>query len=44
MITNLDNAIERGRWALAAANAAVLLLCVLLLIPLPYVLLRSIRR
>ena len=44
MITNLDDAIERGRWAVAAVNAAVLLLCVLLLIPLPYVLLRSIRR
>jgi len=44
MITNLDDAIERGRWDLAAVNAAVLLLCVLLLIPLPYVLLRSIQR
>jgi hypothetical protein len=44
MITNLDDAIERGRWTLAAVNAAVLLLCVLLFIPLPYVLLRSIRR
>jgi len=44
MITNLDDAIERGRWDLAAVNAAVLLLCVLLLIPLPYVPLRSIQR
>ena len=32
MITNLDDAIERGRWTLAAVNAAVLLLCVLLFI------------
>jgi hypothetical protein len=43
MISNLDDAIERGRWAYAAMNAAVLLFCVLLFIPLPYVLLRSIR-
>jgi hypothetical protein len=43
MISNLDDAIESGRWALAAVNATVLLICVLLLIPLPYVLLRSIR-
>ena len=41
---NLSDAIEHGRWAHAAVNAAVFLLCVLLFIPLPYVLLRSIRR
>jgi hypothetical protein len=44
MISNLDDAIERGRRALAAGNAAVFLLCVLLFIPLPYVPLRSSRR
>jgi hypothetical protein len=44
IISNLGDAIEHGRWAHAAVNAAVLLLCVLLFIPLPYVLLRSIRR
>jgi hypothetical protein len=44
IISNLGDAIEHGRWANAAVNAAVLLLCVLLLILLPYVLLRSIRR
>jgi hypothetical protein len=43
IISNLGDAIEHGRWALAAVNAAVLLFCVLLLIPFPYVLLRSIR-
>jgi hypothetical protein len=44
VISNLGDAIEDGDWAAAAVNAAVFLLCVLLFIPLPYVLLRSIRR
>jgi hypothetical protein len=43
-ISGLVYAIVSGDWAAAALSTAVLLLCVLLLIPLPYVLLRSIRR
>jgi hypothetical protein len=43
MISNLVYAIEGSDWAAAALNAAVLLICGGLLVPLPYVLLRSIR-
>jgi len=42
-ISHLVYAIEDGDWAAAALNAAVFLISAGLLVPLPYVLLRSIR-
>jgi len=42
-ISILVYGVEDGDWAAAALNAAVLLICGCLLVPLPYVLLRSIR-
>jgi hypothetical protein len=43
-ISGLVYVIASGDWTAAALSATVLLICGLLLIPLPYVLLRSIRR
>jgi len=42
-ISILVDGFEDGDWAAAALSAAVLLICGCLLVPLPYVLLRSIR-
>ena len=42
-ISILVYGVEDGDWAAAALNVAVLLICGCLLVPLPYVLLRSIR-
>jgi hypothetical protein len=42
-ISNLIRAIELGDWAGAALDGIVVVVCLALLVPLPYVLLRAIR-